>query len=44
MTVDGYFIMIKLTSNAKVLFVDVMCFSSSYTAQVDLQSVLNMLL
>ena len=42
MTMDGYLIMIMLTSNANIIFVDVMCFSSSYTAQIDLQYVLNM--
>ena len=41
MTVDGYF-MLKLMSNANVLSVDVMCFSYSYTAQFDLQQVLDM--
>ena len=40
MTVDGYLFMIMLTSNADIIFVDVICFSSSYTAQVDLQYVL----
>ena len=33
--------MLMLTSNANIIFVDVICFSSSYTAQVDLQYVLN---
>ena len=36
MTVIGYSIMLMLTSNANIIFVDVMCFSSSYTAQIDL--------
>ena len=40
-TVIGYSIMLMLTSNANIIFVDVICFSSSYTAQVDLQYVLN---
>ena len=41
MTVIGYSIMLMLTSNANSIFVDVICFSSSYTAKVDLQYVLN---